>query len=45
MEGDLDTSKAILKKVRQIEIRTKRSLNTGLVGAYHSIFKGQGVDF
>lgn len=45
MEGNLDKTKAILKKVRQIEIRTKRSLNTGLVGAYHSIFKGQGIDF
>lgn len=45
MQGDLDKTKAILQKVRQIEIRTKRSLNTGLVGAYHSIFKGQGIDF
>lgn len=45
MKGDLDKTKAILKKVRQIEIRTKRSLNAGLVGAYHSIFKGQGIDF
>ncbi len=45
MQGDLDKTKTILQKVRQIEIRTKRSLNTGLVGAYHSIFKGQGIDF
>ncbi len=45
MQGDLDKTKTILQKVRQVEIRTKRSLNTGLVGAYHSIFKGQGIDF
>lgn len=45
MEGEADKTKAILKKVRQIEIRTKRKLNSGLSGAYHSIFKGQGIDF
>lgn len=45
MEGNLDKTKAIFKKVRQIEILTKRSLNTGLIGAYHSLFKGQGIDF
>lgn len=45
MEGESDKTKAILKKVRQIEIRTKRKLNAGLSGAYHSVFKGQGLDF
>jgi uncharacterized protein (DUF58 family) len=35
----------MLKKVRQIEIRTRRLVTDALVGAYHSVFKGQGMDF
>jgi uncharacterized protein (DUF58 family) len=36
---------AVLKKVRQIEIRTRRLVTESLVGAYHSVFKGTGMDF
>lgn len=39
------TPQAILKRVRQIEIHTHRLVNDARCGAYHSVFKGQGVDF
>jgi uncharacterized protein (DUF58 family) len=35
----------ILKKVRQIEIRTKRLVTDSLAGQYHSVFKGRGMNF
>ncbi len=35
----------ILKKIRQIEIRTNRVVTESLAGAYHSVFKGQGMNF
>src|SRR6202522_1873222 len=43
----MDTQKAreILKKVRQIEIRTRRLVDSSMGGEYHSVFKGRGMDF
>src|SRR5471032_711380 len=35
----------ILKKIRQIEIRTNRIVTETLAGEYHSVFKGQGMNF
>jgi uncharacterized protein (DUF58 family) len=35
----------ILKKIRQIEIRTNRLVTESLAGQYHSVFKGQGMNF
>ena len=35
----------ILKKIRQIEVRTRRFVSDSLAGQYHSIFKGQGMNF
>lgn len=35
----------ILKKVRRIEISTKRVVNDLFSGEYHSTFKGQGMEF
>jgi uncharacterized protein (DUF58 family) len=35
----------ILKKIRQIEIRTRRLVSETLAGQYHSVFKGQGMNF
>ncbi|HUC83725.1 MAG TPA: DUF58 domain-containing protein [Candidatus Acidoferrales bacterium] len=35
----------ILRKIRQIEIRTNRIVTETLAGAYHSVFKGQGMNF
>jgi uncharacterized protein (DUF58 family) len=40
-----EQAKEILKKVRQIEIRTNRLVNDSLAGEYHSVFKGRGMDF
>jgi len=37
--------KEILKKVRQIEIRTNRTVDSILGGEYHSAFKGRGMEF
>lgn len=34
-----------LKKIRHIEVRTSRLAQELLVGAYHSAFKGRGMDF
>lgn len=35
----------ILKKIRQIELRTNRIVTESLAGQYHSVFKGQGMNF
>ncbi len=40
----LDT-REILKKVRRIEIRTRRIVDELISGEYHSSFKGQGIEF
>jgi len=37
--------KEVLKKVRQIEIRTNREVTDVLGGQYHSVFKGRGMEF
>jgi len=40
-----DQTREILRKVRQIEIRTKRLVTDTLAGQYHSVFKGRGMNF
>jgi uncharacterized protein (DUF58 family) len=40
-----DQAREILKKVRQIEIRTSKLVNDSLAGEYHSVFRGRGMDF
>src|SRR2546427_5528420 len=35
----------ILKKIRQIDIRTHRLVRQTLAGQYHSVLKGQGMNF
>ncbi len=37
--------KDIVKKVKQIEIRTRKKTEASLMGQYHSAFKGQGMTF
>lgn len=37
--------KEVIKKIRQIEIRTKKLVNELFSGEYHSTFKGQGMEF
>lgn len=35
----------LIKKIRRIEIRTRRLVNTSFAGEYHAIFKGRGIEF
>jgi uncharacterized protein (DUF58 family) len=42
---NFDQARDILKKVRQIEIRTNRLVSDSLAGEYRSIFRGRGMDF
>ncbi|HET7273690.1 MAG TPA: DUF58 domain-containing protein, partial [Longimicrobiaceae bacterium] len=35
----------VLRQVRRIELRTRRLVNSRFSGDYHSIFKGQGIEF
>jgi len=44
-EPDQEFTREILRKVRQIEIRSNRLVSEALAGSYHSAFKGQGIDF
>ena len=37
--------KELAKKIRFIEIHTKRAVNDVLAGEYHSVFKGRGMEF
>ncbi|MBP7148897.1 MAG: DUF58 domain-containing protein [Acidobacteria bacterium] len=34
-----------LEKIRRIQIRTRTILDTGIVGSYHAVFKGRGMEF
>ncbi len=35
----------VMQKIRRIQIRTSHMVNDILAGAYHSVFKGQGMEF
>jgi len=41
----MQETKEILKQVRKIEIATKHLVDGLIAGNYHSIFKGQGIEF
>lgn len=43
-DSDRDISE-VLKKVRRIELKTRGLVRDGIAGAYHSCFKGEGIDF
>ena len=45
--NDLDPefTREILRKVRQLEIRSNRLVSEIFAGSYHSAFRGQGIDF
>ena len=40
-----EASTEMLRKVRRIEIATRRQVSDAIAGAYKSVFKGQGMDF
>jgi uncharacterized protein (DUF58 family) len=44
-EPDQEFTREILRKVRQIEIKSNRLVSEVLAGSYQSAFKGQGIDF
>ena len=44
-DHDAEHTREILRKVRQIEIRSNRLVAELFAGSYHSAFKGQGIDF
>ena len=43
--SDRQVTAEILKKVKRIEIDTKRLVNNVFSGEYHTKFKGQGMTF
>lgn len=44
-EERAERQRALLKKIRKLEIVTRRIVNQQLAGSYHSAFKGRGMDF
>jgi uncharacterized protein (DUF58 family) len=43
--ADVNKSKTMQGVMRRLEIRTRRMVNDSMAGAYHSVFKGRGMDF
>ncbi len=39
------TPREILRRVRRLEIRTRRLVDESLAGSYHSLFRGRGMEF
>lgn len=35
----------LMRKIRRIELRTRRLVDDSYAGAYHSVFKGRGIEF
>jgi uncharacterized protein (DUF58 family) len=35
----------LIQKIRRIEIRTRRLVNSSFAGEYHAVFKGRGMEF
>ena len=40
-----EKQKEILKKVRFIDLKTRKAVNELFGGEYHSVFKGRGMNF
>ena len=38
-------TRELIANVRRIEIRTRRTVDALTAGAYHSVFKGRGIEF
>jgi len=39
------TPREVIRRVRRLEIRTRRLVEDSLAGSYHSVFRGQGMEF
>jgi len=44
-EEQVARRRALLKRVRKLEIITRKVVNEQMAGSYHSAFKGRGMDF
>ena len=44
-QEDQQRRREIFARVRRIEIATRKTVNDVMAGAYHSVFKGQGMEF
>ena len=42
---EMPDTAAILKKIRRLELRTRRLVDSAFGGQYHSVFKGRGMNF
>src|ERR1700753_265776 len=45
MADEKKSAKTMRTGMRELEIRTRRMVNDSMAGAYHSGFKGRGMDF
>jgi uncharacterized protein (DUF58 family) len=45
MAEEKKSTKAMRSGMRELEIRTRRMVDDSMAGAYHSVFKGRGMDF
>ena len=43
--GGVVLDRETFDKIRRIQIRTRTILQAGIVGAYHAVFKGRGMEF
>ena len=39
------STKEIIKKIRRLELTTRRMVETAFAGQYHSVFRGRGMNF
>lgn len=45
MAAKTTSAKTRVRSMRELEIRTRRMVDDSMAGAYHSVFKGRGMDF
>ena len=45
MADERKSAKSIRSRMRELEISTRRMVDDTMAGAYHSVFKGRGMDF
>jgi uncharacterized protein (DUF58 family) len=45
MVDESKSTRSMRRGMRELEIRTRRMVDDSMAGAYHSVFKGRGMDF
>jgi uncharacterized protein (DUF58 family) len=45
MADEKKSTESARSRIRELEITTRRMVNDSMAGAYHSVFKGRGMDF